>query len=264
MKNHQLVFTPSQVTRAMRSLLPVIGLLLLALPGQAQIVTVPNFSFENPAYSSDHNQFVYNNTQTWGTFAIQDWTFTSPNDAEYGTINYSTDSTVTGGLGNQGAQVVSYYGGVPSYLTSGNTTLNDGTPAGTTGYVTSVLAHATYNLTVGIAVPTGSFGSGTLSLIDSSGNVFASQGFDFSALSSVMSDVTLSFTSSAAPTDLGDGLKIQFGVLNNGASAFPVFDDVRLTASVPEPGTWAMLLDGVGMLLVVQRLRSKRQTALGK
>ena len=34
-------------------------------------------------------------------------------------------------------------------------------------------------------------------------------------------------------------------------------DDVALLAEVPEPGTWAMMLAGMGMLVVLQRRRRR-------
>ena len=222
--------------------LPALLLFLIAL-GLASVsplvagtsnVTIPNFSFENPANSSDNIQMVYHDQAVKGTYFIQDWTFSAPNDAEYGTINYNEDSDVTGGLASQGADIVSYYGYLPSYLTSGNTYLNDGTPAGSTGYVANVVANTTYNLTVGIAVPEDTTGTSvTLSLIDANGTSLASKVIPYSTLTSTLTDQTLQFTSSASPADVGQGIKVQFTVLNDGVEDEAVFDNVRLTESGP-------------------------------
>jgi hypothetical protein len=240
-------------------------------------VTVPNFSYENPASSSDHIQGVQGGNhpdQPNGlqTSYIQDWTVLQYNDSAYGTVNYASDSSITGGLGSQGAYLDTNYEYYQIFLTSGSSTNNDGTAAGTTGFVTTVLPDTTYTLTVAVGVPTssppvsGSDAPGLiLNLVDSAGNTFATTGLGaipYSSLSQgTLTDETLTFTSGATPADLGQGLQIQF-VLSNGydpqSQGGAVFDDVRLTESgpdVPEPGTWAMMLLGSAGLVLFARCK---------
>jgi hypothetical protein len=240
-------------------------------------VTVPNYSFENPASSSDnityqHGGNLVGETNGQTSSFIQDWTVRQYNDGENGTINYSADHSITsGGLGSQGAELNDYYGYYLMLLTSGSATNNDGTAAGTSGFVTTVIPLTTYTLTVAVGEPNGhpapslSDAPGlVLSLVDADGNNFASNQIAYSSLSQgTLTDETLTFTSSASPGDVGEGLEIQLGLYNgnNNNSVSPlVIDNVRLTESgpnivAPEPSTWAMLLLGAGGLAFLARRR---------
>jgi hypothetical protein len=247
--------------------------LLLAggLSGHADTVnvTVPNFSFENPASSSNHIAIDFNNTPTRGGY-IQDWyDAPTPTDSYYGTVNYATSSilngainvveagNVTGGTGSQGAYLEAAFGGGTAYLTTGNPTNNDGTIPGSTGVVTTVLADTTYTLDVDVALAPGSAtdGSVQLSLVDTTGAAFADLTIADTHLSSVFTNEELQFTSSLSPADLGEGLNIQLVETNGDFDGIPViFDNVRLTESVvPEPSTWALM--GLGVIVMGWRLR---------
>ena len=82
---------------------------------------------------------------------------------------------------------------------------------GSTGFVATVLPSTTYNLTVAVGVPSnelppsGSDAPGVvLSLVDSDGNTFASTTIPYASLSQgSMTDETMTFTSSATPSDVG-------------------------------------------------------------
>ena len=58
---------------------------------------MPNFSFENPASSSDDLHSVYGDNLT--TTYIQDWSVTQQNNSTMGTMNYAADGTDHGGIG---------------------------------------------------------------------------------------------------------------------------------------------------------------------
>ncbi len=76
-----------------------------------------------------------------------------------------------------------------------------------------------------------------------------------------LEDESVTFTTGATPSDLGEGLQIQFDVQNgdhDSSNGGVVLDNVRLTESgpnivAPEPSTWAMLLLGAGGLLFLAR-----------
>jgi hypothetical protein len=234
-------------------------------------VTIPNFSFELPASASDTSQVDYHNTPT-RDFNIEDWNLTTKsNDSAYGTINYGTTTTgITGGTGSQGVFIYPYYQYQSVSLTTGNTVSNDGSTAGATGYVTTVIANTTYTLDVNLAAPAAeqnSYGGYvSLNLIDSLGNTFASTIVNYSTLTSALTTEQLQFTSGAAPGDLGDGLKIQLTDVANADATNPnetVFDNVRLTESgpnivVPEPSTYALFGLGLGFLVFGRRFSRSR------
>jgi hypothetical protein len=247
-----------------RFLITALSLSLSLAAGRADTLnaTIPNFSFELPASGSDQINHAYGNQPTQ-LGNITDWSLYAPiTNSNYGTVNYSADSTVTGGLGSQGAYLTGEYQYRPVYLVTGNATNYD-SALGATGYVGSVVADTTYKLTVEVAsygTPTYDGGNSVaLNLIDSSGT-FATTTIPYSDLTTTLTDYSLTFTSSATPSDVGEGLQIELGD-NFGQYVDPVvFDDVRLTESgpnimVPEPSTWAMLLIGAGGLALLARRR---------
>jgi hypothetical protein len=207
------------------------------IPNTVQM-TVPNFSFENPASSSDdlHNTWGFNTTTNY----IRDWTVLQENNSTMGTMNYAADSTITGGTGLRGAYLDTWYEYYVITMTSGNSSNNDGSTAGSTGYVATVLPSTTYNLTVAVGVPSnelppsGSDAPGVvLSLVDSDGNTFASRTIPYADLpQGSMTDETMSFISSASPSDSGEGLKIQIQIengYNTDSQGGAAFDNVRLS-----------------------------------
>lgn len=66
---------------------------------------------------------------------------------------------------------------------------------------------------------------------------------------------TIVFTASA------DSALLSFEQVNFGAAASPIIDNVSVTAAVPEPETYAMLLGGLALMGVAARRKAKRQQA---
>jgi hypothetical protein len=248
-------------------------------------VDVPNGSFENPASAGDNfvNTPGSPSTQT----LIQDWTINVQNNSTVGTQNYTSDPTITGGTGNQGAFVSSAYGYFESDLISGNVTNYSGAAgqAGNTGVLAYIEPLTTYQLTLDIGVPT-SQGNPALSdapgviinLIDPAGNFFASNssiynnsasvyyagGIPFSSLSyGSMTQYTLTITTGAtiaAPFFVGDGLKAEVSLYNgNNVNSVGgiVVDNVQFadTIAAPEPSTYTMIGLGLLSLLAIGKFR---------
>jgi hypothetical protein len=73
-------------------------------------------------------------------------------------------------------------------------------------------------------------------------------------------DFTLSYTTPASSSIIGDSLEIQLATLPEQGTAYqPAFDNVRLDANVmaaPEPSTWALM--GFGGLALSWLMRRKQ------
>jgi hypothetical protein len=206
-------------------------LLVSALSTQADIITIPNFSFESPALAPGGFSYTVDNFTGGGPAA-------GSTGVSAGTAAY---------LGSQYAFIQTDSAGDKESLTTTN------------AVATSVLG-TTYTLSVYVAGRTDGFGIGgigTLSLLDNgsvvdSASSSAVRGFT----ASNYKQIDFSYTSLTA----GDALTLQMSVVNpNDTYGHLQFDDLNLTAeavAVPEPATYALICTGLVGLFAIYRFRS--------
>jgi hypothetical protein len=221
----------------------------------ADMITVPNFSFESPETSG-----VYAVTGTaqgaptnGGTNAVPDWTFV--NNEWAGTYDGFVDA------GSRTAFINVNNG-------SGNATI-------TSAPVTTILADTNYILTVAVGNPPGTGapfadpGTAVLNLL--ANTTLAPTVFSIVATNSALhpistanipdgtyKDFNVDLTAAQATALAGDQLEIQMATTDGSSGQFQItFDNVRLDAVAPEPSTYAMLFGGVGLLVLVARFRGK-------
>ena len=205
---------------------------LVPVAASAETITVENFSFENPSlpvntYQGDGTQGAANNIPGWTGGSSAGVQYFAP--SAYG---QSVPGTPLPGTAD-GLQAI--------YINGGSISQDVG----------ALLANTTYTLTVaaGNQPGYGPGSTGTISLVDSSNTVLASDTFGQPALQTGnFTDFTAGFTSSSAV--FGD-LTI---VLALASGSQVDFDNVRLNATaVPEPFTLALLGSGLFGLVAVRR-----------
>jgi hypothetical protein len=240
-------------------LIPAVALLTMAvgtpvLAGTLDI-TIPNFSFESPVIAPATSDLTDTNTGI-----IDNWTFFSSNTdyvAVYGLIANSTLLTPGTSDAAQSAYAQVYFNGTYTTLTTNNS-------------LATILPDTTYTLTVALGAPVMTTTLGTagqsastaeISLL-ANGTAFATTTVANTVVPvGTLDDYSVTFTTGASNSFLGDALTIQLGSYKSDVPSDPgseaaIFDNVRLTESgpdVPEPSTWALMLGGLSFLILLTR-----------
>jgi hypothetical protein len=218
-----------------------LALLVTSTIATAQVIVVPNFSFESDVtadqsttpltsgWTSTSGVSVYNpqNAQFSGTTFVNVGTpgnFTAPADG-LNDISFTRFSVGTDGILSASSLVTTTLGG-------------------------------TYDATVAVARRADYFQAGiyTISLVDftSPSTIFASSTIHSNALAAggVFQDLTVSFTDSIGGRQLA--ILIQ-NTADLGGTTQGHIDNVRLFATVPEPATYVLLALGLGVLLIARK-----------
>lgn len=211
------------------------ALAVLAVPGFASPVLIANPSFETPTLSEPFN------------FGITSWTCTATcitiMATDAGIFSSAPDGTQVAALGEAGG--------------AGNSAMSQTLSA-------TLLANTLYTLTFFVGNPADNAAynySGYTVILSANGVTLATDTNAVSPAAGQFVKDTLTFNSGASPAELGQSLTI---TLNDdfhvGAAAFAVdFDNVQLDAttssgaSAPEPGAWAMVAAGLGLLGIAKR-----------
>lgn len=212
-------------------------LAVLSIPGFASPVFIANPSFETPVLSQPF------------AFGITSWTCTATcvtiMATDFSIFASAPDGTQVAALGEAG--------GAESDAMS--QTLS-----------ATLLANTLYTLTFYVGNPSDISAynySGYQVILAANGVTLATDTNAVSPAAGQFVKDTLTFNSGASPAELGQALSI---TLNDnfhvGATAFAVdFDDVQLDATttssgtVPEPGAWAMVAAGLGLIGAAKRSR---------
>lgn len=213
-------------------------------------ITVPNSSFDSsgPAQTSTNPN------------VLPGWVFNVKGGSAYGNESISSNFLTPGAsTGSNAAFINNDWPGVTDTLTS----------AASLGTIAPL---TTYTLTVAL----GNRKTSDTSLYGSPGNVSFSllaNGVAFATTTvnngtvanGTFQDFTLTYTTGASGSIIGDALKIQLATLPEQGSAYqPAFDNVTLDATalpvipsdpvtVPEPSTWALMISGALALVLVAR-----------
>lgn len=226
------------------------ALMFSALAAKATPITVPNASFESPSSP----------TQTSTNFnVVPGWVFNVQGGSAFGTRAISSNFTSAGpSSGNDYAFINNDWPNVTDTITS----------AASLGTIAPL---TTYTLTLAIGNEKGSDSS----LYGAPGNVSFSllaNGVAFATTTvtngtvpnGTFEDFTLSYTTPASGSIIGENLKIQLATLPEHGTAYqPAFDNVTLNATsvavVPEPPTAALLVPGGLALYWLMRRRRTGQ-----
>jgi hypothetical protein len=212
----------------------------LTSPARADSITVPNFSFEEDGAGANA-----------AGAGLTGWT--GSNDGTF------APTVVTNGFAPEDGTYVAYtFGPGDGTATEISTTALD-----SLGNPYAILADTTYTLTVA----TGKDLSQTYNngdAYDDANVALLANGVAITGatadvvetdnVAGTMTDVSVTFSSTALTGLVGETLGIQLGqdaVYPNGAYPNSDFDNVRLTSTadaVPEPSTWAMMFGGLAML----------------
>ena len=262
----------NRVSTTPAAFLPTLALLaMVAFTGsaQAQIITVPNFSFQNPTQTTSPYQILGTTSTTGAADLIPDWDFTTNNVKGFGLVATSSLTTPGTSDGSQAAYLQVYNGGNFETLSTSNS-------------LGTITANTKYTLTVAIGAPanwTGNPTGGTKTANETAAEVIFSLTGNGTAITGAsdtiaenlvpmgtLNDYTLTFTTGASGGAIGKSLGISLEALKaNYPSGDPgleaaIFDNVRLTdvSTVPEPSSWALMLGGVGFLLLLTRRNLRR------
>jgi hypothetical protein len=259
----------NRVSTTRVAFLPALALLAMtAFAGsvQAQIITVPNFSFENPTEATHPYQLLGTVNTTGAADLLPNWNYTEINTAVgYGLVATSSLTTPGTSVGSQAVYLQAYSGGSSETLTTANSL---GTITANTKYTLTIAIGAPANWT---GIPTGGVQTPSKTaaevIFSLTGNGTAIAGASDTIAENLVSmgtlnDYTLTFTTGASGGAIGKDLGISLqaikalypGSVDPGLEA-AIFDDVRLTevSTVPEPGTWALMLGSMGFLVLLTR-----------
>lgn len=197
------------------------GLMAGSLASQGATITVPGYSFEDPALPPSPGYLTTNPTG-WvrsGNAGVQLYTamlpFTNPTGLQAAWISQNASLTSAASLAT---------------ITIGET------------YTLKVDAGSRSNYVSNNC---------TISLIDSLGATLATTGVLDLADTDTMFEQTVVFTATAGHPSIGNGLKIRLTNGNTGNQT--IYDNVRLDV-IPEPS--AVLLGGLGALALLRRRRN--------
>jgi len=247
------------------SALAFLTLVVCTGTARAQLINiaVPNGSFESPVISSGDYD-----VSSASPSVIDDWTAVlsdGNNNNSYGVAKNSTLGSAGTSDGNQSALAQVYYNYTNTTLTTNNS-------------LGIIAPNTTYTLTVAVGAPTNpttfNGANGTVGETAAQAQIFllanggvAANGFLANTAVSVgtETDLTATFTTGASGGFIGDALTIQLEAdkaFYPGDNADPgdeslMFDNVRLTET-PEPSTWALMLGGVGFLVLLARRNLRR------
>jgi hypothetical protein len=264
MKNPQKYLVPALV---------VFTFTCLVRSAEAQIsIPVPNSSFETPAATtagtagtSSGAQF---DTSESDLSLIDDWTGTGnvPGGSEpIGVVNNSVLTTAGTSDASQSAFFQVYYNGEVSTLTTNNSL---GTIAPDTTYTLTVALGSEVNRTTmdgASGAPTGDVAAQEdISLLANGAAAATFTLVNTAVPVGTEADYTASFTTGASGGFIGDALTIQLeadkafypGGVDPGSEE-AMFDNVRLSET-PEPSTWALMLGGMGFLVLLARRNFRR------
>jgi hypothetical protein len=208
---------------------------------QADIITVPNFSFESDLAANDGD-----------TAPISFWTVNSASTFNPDANNYQNATgrnTPTGGDGAQSAAVLNT-GSLQSAASLA--TVQQGSIYSLTVAVGNPTNQTPGDLRLGFLIGDTFVNGGDVTLTSATANgLFADQRF---------TDYSFNYTASAA--DAGKTLKIFLGQTTTGFNLVG-FDNVRLSAvATPEPSTYAMMALGLVALCVLGAKRKKNEEAI--
>lgn len=204
----------------------------------AQSITVNNFSFENDVAPSGSDV----TSVPTGWTAYNEGGGTDIGSEHAGSAQYSVNNPLASPAdGNQYAYVNMF---------------NPSVTGGIYQDVGALQAFSQYTLTVAIGSRADRINSpGIISLvngIDNTGTVLATGG-GLPGTQDTWQDYSVNFTTGASVS--GD-LTVELSVLGNGTTIQADFDNIRLqVASVPEPGTYALLGGGLALLPILLRRR---------
>jgi hypothetical protein len=228
--------------------LAAVAILFSAIAAKATPIAITNASFESPSSptSTSKNPNI-----------LPGWVFNVQGGSEYGTMTVfsSMFSSVGASTGNNYAYINNDYPNVTDTLTS----------AASLGTITP---NTDYTLTVAIGNRTGS------GLYNDPGNVSFSLlangvAFDTQTVSNgtvpngTFDDFTLSYTTPASGSIIGENLNIQLATLPEQSNAFQAaFDNVTLDettiVAAPEPATFILLVSGLALIAIAWLRRSNR------
>ena len=215
-----------------------------AAKADATPITVPNASFENPT------------TPTGGDGApIAGWMFNSQNGNLYGT------SLIANSFTSEGAASGNNYAWMFNDVLGKTNTITSASSLGT------IAANTKYTLTVAVGNVAGSDsasnhspGNVAFSLL-ANGLAFATDTVPNGTVpDGTFKDFSLSFQTPSSGSIIGESLEIQLASLPTSSLGYgPAFDNVTLDATTiaaaPEPPTWALLISGALILVLVSRRR---------
>lgn len=222
-----------------------------AVKATALPITVPNASFEsNGPVQTSTNPNV-----------LTGWVFNAKGGSAYGSESISSNFLTTGAsTGSNAAFINNDWPDVTDTLISSGSL---GTIAPLTTYTLTV---ALENRKTSDTSLYGSPGNVSFSLL-ANGVAFATTTvYNGTVANGTFQDFTLTYTTGATGSIIGDSLKIQLATLPEEGSAYqPAFDNVTLDGTalpvaqepvaVPEPGTWALTISGMLALFLVARRR---------
>jgi hypothetical protein len=212
---------------------------LVQISASAAPISVPNFSFEDPALNPGENSNGGNGLND--TTAITDWTITAPpssaqnNGVFFPTSGFSSTNPLPAPADSD--QTAYVFPGAAGGTCSIATTNSLGT----------VAADMLYTLTVALGNwSVQSFNSGTYTIeILANGTAVASNTLAGSSITQgTFEDLSANFTSPASGGVVGESLTIRLSGLAGANNDEGFFDNVRLDASaaVPEPGACTLLI----------------------
>ena len=226
---------------------------------QATPVAIPDASFESPASPTE---------SPTNTTLIPGWTFNTKGDGSYfGTLAISSNFNTPGSSsGNDAAFINNDWPNATDTITSA-------------APLTTISPLTQYTLTVAIGNVKGSDsslynapGNVSFSLLANGSAIATEQVPNGSVPNGTFEDFSLTYTSPASGTIIGQNLTLQLAALPESGTAYkPVFDNVTLDAlaldppAVPEPATFSLTLFGFAALAFVlhrRRAPSPRVTGI--
>ncbi len=206
---------------------------------QTTNITVPNFSFEDG--TTNNGAFPYGGLPNNYTF-VGAGSFADPGAQGVNASNFPNQNTPGGGTGAPDGTNVLFIN------TMGASTGTITTAAS----LTTIAADTSYELTIAVGNPEGSGdfdqpGTAVISLL-ANGAVIPSATLSIAGETTIpdgsFEDFSVTLDAATAATLVGDDLTASIETIGNGNNVQGDFDNVRLTATVPEPSAWAAMIFG--------------------